>query len=348
MNPRLARFAEDLLDVDRGETTRFQIPIARRSSGEQLAVDVHVAAGVGDGPTLGLIAAVHGDAAYGSHAVRLIMQSLDVRALRGTVIGVPVANPVAFESGTRTTGQGWNTDMNNMNRVFPGLKGGWITQQMAYGLSTVVFPTVDAVIDYHCGSDTSINYTLVNGNRTPEQQRIFGYTRLMATDFIYVHDVDPFSGTIDQELKGRGKLCIVAEQGGHLMPEGFDELTVTRGHNFLKALGMLDGEPVLPDSQLLMRGGRTLQRIEHGGLFYPEAGVEALSTVVEGGSVLGRVIDANTFEEIQTIRAPYEQSAICMSRPAFGRVNPGDYAYIISDAGKGECVPRLSDWRISL
>ncbi|HEY0638575.1 MAG TPA: succinylglutamate desuccinylase/aspartoacylase family protein [Pseudonocardiaceae bacterium] len=344
-SPAVLGSPDELLDVDPGSRAQFRLPVARRSSGEELSIRVHVARGASDGPTLGLVAAVHGDAVYGSHVVRLAMQRLDLSALRGTVIGVPVANPLAFESGTRTTGGGWNTDMNNLNRVFPGTPDGWITQRIAHALSTTVLSRLDALLDYHCGADTSIDYTLVNGDATPEQKRLFDFNRLMATDFIYVHDVNPFSGTITDDARRQGALCVVAEQGGNELQAGFDERSMTRVDNFLKALGMIDGTPELPATQLVMRGGRTLQRIQHGGLFYPEVGIEALSTVVEGGTVLSRVVDPHTFETLQTIRAPYERSAILQMRPGFGQVNPGDYCYIIGDATTGVELPPLENWR---
>ncbi len=89
------------------------------------------------------------------------MERIDLATLSPeTVVAVPVANPVAFETGTRTTGQGWNTDMNNMNRVFLGAADGWVTQQLAAALSANVLGQLDALIDYHCGANTSINYTL--------------------------------------------------------------------------------------------------------------------------------------------------------------------------------------------
>ncbi|GGM40284.1 succinylglutamate desuccinylase/aspartoacylase family protein [Dactylosporangium sucinum] len=339
---------KELLDIDKASHAQFRLPVARRASGEDLSIRVHVAKGASDGPTLGLVAAVHGDAVFGSHIIRLAMQRLDLTNLRGTVVAVPVANPVAFESGTRTTGQGWNTDMNNMNRVFPGSAEGWISQQMAAALSENVIGQLDALIDYHCGADTSINYTLIDGDKTQDAQRNIDFNRLMATDFIYTHDVNPFSGTITGHARGLGILSVVAEQGGNILPPGFDELSLTRIENYLKALGMIDGEPVLPDTQLVMSGGRTLQRIRHGGLFYPEVGIEGLSAVVEGGTVLSRVVDPHSFEVLQEIRAPYEKSAIFQTRPGFGQVNPGDYAYIIGDATKAVEIERLSSWRFEL
>lgn len=328
---------EQILDIAPGTRSAFRIPIARRASGENLAQYVHVARGTKDGPVLGLIAAVHGDAIYGSHIVMEAFQRLNLDELSGTVIAVAVANPIAFESNTRATGQGMNTDMNNMNRVFPGNAGGWMTQKLADGLSRYVLDQVDAVIDYHCGGDTSIDYTLVSGNATPDEKRVYDYTRLMATPYVFVHDKDPFTGTIDEYVRSRGKLSIVAEQGGNIMQEGFLELSMQRVRNFLCGLGMLPGEPELPEKQLLMTE-RYLVRMDHGGVFVPAVGIEALSTIVDGGTLLGTVYDFNSMEVLQEVRAPYEKSAILMSRPGMSLVNPGDYGYIISRADNGTWI----------
>ncbi|SDT10920.1 succinylglutamate desuccinylase/aspartoacylase family protein [Jiangella sp. DSM 45060] len=339
--------SDEIAAVAPGSRSRFRLPVARRSSGEELAISGQVVRGRSPGASLLLIANVHGDAIFGAEAVNTALARLDPEQLAGSVIGVPVANPVAFESGTRATGQGWNTDMNNMNRVFPGTRQGWVTQKMAAVISEEIIPHIDAMIDYHCAGDTSINYTLVNSDRTPEQKRIFDFTRLMGTDFVFVHDVDPFAGTIDQYVKSLGKLSIVAEQGGNVMPEGFAALTQTRIDNFLKGLGIIDGVPELPEKQLLMRE-RVLIRADHGGLCYPSVGIEGLSAVVDGGTLLSRIVDAHTGDTLQEIRAPYEKSAILQTRPGFSRVNPGEYMYIIADAGSGEWIAAPEQWRLEV
>lgn len=337
---------DEVLAVKPGERSSFRVPIARRASGETLSQHVHVARGRNDGPVLGLVAAVHGDAIYGSRIVIEAFNRLNLEELSGTVMAVPVANPVAFESHTRATGQGMNTDMNNMNRVFPGDKGGWITQKLAAGLSRYVLDHVDAVVDYHCGSDTSIDYTLVSGNSTPAEKRVFDYTRLMATPFVFVHEKDPFTGTVDGYVRSRGKLSIVAEQGGNIMQPGFLELSMQRVRNFLSGLGIVSDTPVLPEKQLLMRE-RYLVRIDHGGLFIPAVGIEALSTVVKGETLLGTVVDPHSMEVLQEIRAPYAESAILMSRPGLSRVNPGDYGYIISRADNGTWIDSPTEFNFS-
>lgn len=343
----LALSPADILSIEAGERKTWRVPIARRASGETLAQQVHVARGMKDGPVLALIASVHGDAIYGTLIVMEAFKRLNLSELAGTVIAVPVANPVAFETNTRTTGQGWNTDMNNMNRVFPGNPGGWVTQKLAAGLASYVLDNADAVIDYHCGSDTSIDYTLVNGDETPEKKRVYDFCRLMGTEFLFVHDVDPFVGTIDQHMTSRGKLNIVAEQGGNIMQEGYLELSMQRVRNFLAGLGMVDDVPVLPARQLVMRE-RVLVRMDHGGLFIAAVGIEGLASIVEGGTLLGTVVNPNSMEVLQEIRAPYAQSAILMSRPSLSLVNPGDYGYIISRADTGEWIDAPSEWKVAL
>lgn len=334
----------DDLALAPGERGHWRVPIARRSSGENLAMHIHGVRGKKDGPTLALIAAVHGDAIAGTRSVLDAINRIDPEKLSGTVLAVPVANPVAFESATRTTGQGWNTDMNNLNRVFPGDRGGWITQKLAAALTEYVIDRCDAAIDYHCGGGTSINYVLTIGDADGPYADYFNFARLMGTDFVFAHDKEPYAGTLDGYMKTKGKLCAVAEQGGNNLPAGWYDLQQKRLDNFFDAMGMLQAERTMPEKQLLMRQ-RYLVRIDHGGLFIPEVGVEALSTIVEGGSVLGRVVDPHANEVIQTIRAPYEQSAILMMRTGMTRVNPGDYGYIISDAGTGEWIDSPTDWK---
>ena len=53
-------------------------------------------------------------------------------------------------------------------------------------------------------------------------------------------------------------------------------------------------------------------------------------------------------ETLQEVRAPYEKSAILMSRPGLSRVNPGDYGYIISRADTGEWVDVPKDLNLTL
>jgi len=89
-------------------------------------------------------------------------------------------------------------------------------------------------------------------------------------------------------------------------------------------------------------------RIAHGGLFEPLVGAEMIDQTLPQGTSLGRVRNPRTFEELHLITAPYEQSAMFSMRTTFGRVNPGNYGYIIGDASRAEEWGRQTDWRVQL
>jgi predicted deacylase len=328
-----------LLDVPACERQVFRFPVSRRASGEQLAITVHVAQGARPGPRLALVATVHGDAIFGAQVIREVLDRTPLEHMRGTLIAVPVANPIAFESYTRTTGQGMNTDMNNMNRVFPGDPNGWLTQKMAAVVSEVAAKQCDALIDYHCGADTFIDYTLINGEESEADKRNFDFAGYLGTPFLFVHKSNPFGGTLTDYVRSLGKLAVVSETGAAHVPDGYLDVQVTRAHNIMKALGMLEGEPELPEQQWLMRS-RTLPRCADGGLYIPQIGNEAVGSVTPGETVFARILDPHTFDELQVMKAPYARSAFLMMRNVTSRVCAGDYAAIVADYDSGAPLPR--------
>jgi predicted deacylase len=105
-----------------------RLPLTVLASGVEVALVLHELVGRrGDGPTLGLSAAIHGDEAVGVEILYHLRRRLDPEALRGRVVMLPCANPLAYQANTRNT----PLDMTNLNRVFPGDAGGWFTEQLA-------------------------------------------------------------------------------------------------------------------------------------------------------------------------------------------------------------------------
>src|SRR2546426_312539 len=84
-------------------TTYEQIPVTMLASGRELFLPLHRLEGQSAGPTLGLSAVVHGDEPLTNEIVRRVLTEIDPAKLRGTILAVPVANPLAFESLTRHT-----------------------------------------------------------------------------------------------------------------------------------------------------------------------------------------------------------------------------------------------------
>ena len=94
----------------------------------EVALYIHEIQGVlGDGPTLGVSAAIHGDEPGGTHMIMEIPRRYGGGNFRGRLILLPVANLLTFEAYSRYT----PLDVQNMKRFFPVNAGGRITEQLA-------------------------------------------------------------------------------------------------------------------------------------------------------------------------------------------------------------------------
>jgi predicted deacylase len=96
-------------------------------------------------PRVVMVAGVHGDELVGPHALVELAQELTPSALRGTVVLVPSANPLAFAAGRRKAPQ----DDLDLNRIFPGKSDGTATDRIAAALTNAVIGTADLVVDLH-------------------------------------------------------------------------------------------------------------------------------------------------------------------------------------------------------
>ncbi len=127
--------------------TYEQIPVTTLASGRELFLPLHRLEGRAAGPTLGLSAVVHGDEPLTNEIVRRVLEAVDPAELRGTILAVPVANPLAFEALTRHT----PIDQLDMNRNFPGSPNGWLSEQIAHVLATRFVAQLDVHVDLHTG-----------------------------------------------------------------------------------------------------------------------------------------------------------------------------------------------------
>jgi len=330
--------------VESGTRGFVWIPVTVTARGSELRLPLHIINGAEDGPTLGLCCALHGDAIYPIEIVRNVVGQLSPNQIRGRVLVMPVANPVAFESATRVTGVGLGTDKNNLNRVFPGSQKGWLTEQIAYSITNFFVAYLDYLIDFHCGGlDHAIDYTRIDMAPTPHGEKVFEISRRYGSEVLCVMEYDSahreYPGTIIGLAEEKGIVAVLSEIGGNMMYDNPEYLRkTTEGvFNVMKYIGMLDGEATLPKKQMVVRE-RCLLRPRYGGLFYPKVGYEKLAKTVPKGTVLAEIISPYTFETLETMEAPYESTVLISMRGAFSRVNPGDYAYILGNAVTAEIL----------
>ncbi len=87
----------------RGDKTGFRYGVASFPDGSPISLEVKVIVGVNKGPTVTLLGVQHGDEYNGMEVVNRLMGGLEPGDLTGTVIGIPVSNPLAFNTGMRVT-----------------------------------------------------------------------------------------------------------------------------------------------------------------------------------------------------------------------------------------------------
>lgn len=172
-------------------------------------LEVFCCRGHSAGPLALITAGVHGDEYEGPAAVFSLTGSLSPDRLRGTVVAVPVANPSAFDAGTRLS----PIDGLNLARTFPGNARGTPTEQLAAAIFEGLAVHADYLIDLHSGgieyqfSPVAGFYGVANAdNPSLEAARSFGLPllwRLPATN-----------GVLSYEVWRRGKVAIGTEYGG--------------------------------------------------------------------------------------------------------------------------------------
>lgn len=327
-----------------GEHAFYRMPVSKLASGLALELPLHILNGSEEGPTLMLTALSHGDATTGFEAIRQVIAQVDTKKLKGTVIAVPVQNPLAFEWDWRNTPQ----DCYNMNRTYPGNPRGWVTEQMA----SVVSPLcdyADALIDWHGGGyGDAIHYVLSKlGPSEDADDELLNRINHMAKTFGLAHmyggkPAGPdaaYAGTLSDYMIIKGKPSIVAEIGTGVtsLHDQFIESSVRGVFNVMKDMGMYPGEPVIPKTQWIVKT-RSVTRPKNGGMFYPLVGPEYINKTVPKGTLIAVIRDPLTMEVIEEMYAPFEETVFLDMRVMMTKVHPGDYAYIMADISDAQHI----------
>lgn len=327
--------------VHPGESKFVRIPVARMPRGDTLELVVRAVVGLQDGPVLGLESGSHGDEAFAIQTIHEVIEHLDATMLKGAVLGMPVCNPVAFETFTRLTGIGMTTDAVNLNIVFPGSPTGSLVSQIAHAIATHYLPHLDALVDFHSGGlESAIDYTLVKQSGGPVSPRILELSKALGSDYLSITRTDPSGvSSISELAESMGIPAVVAMLGGSVTSSNDAVLqrSVEGVRNVMRSLGMLDGAPTTNPRQKVI-GDRKLVRHLQGGVFIPAVGFDKVAAVVPKGTLVGSVRDANTYELLEEYRAPYDRTILIMIRGVFGRVFAGDYAFIFGDESTAQAV----------
>ncbi len=167
---------------------------------------------LGDGPTVGICAAIHGNESTGTQIVLELVRRFQQQSFRGRLWLLPVANPLAFEANRRHT----PVDDQNLNRLFPGVPDGWVSEQLAHVMTERFLNRVDALIDLHSGGDRpTVDYVYIKNAES--LSRSFGSRVLYQASTGKAGT--QFDGTSVTVAETRGIPAVTIELGGGLIDQ---------------------------------------------------------------------------------------------------------------------------------
>jgi len=276
-------------------------------------IDVPVveATGASDGPTLTVIAGVHGCEYASMAAVRQWSATLAARDLRGKVRAVPILNLPAFRARSPFVVP---EDGKNLNRCFPGDPGGTLADRLAHATFTQLITGSDALIDAHCGDlpEALEPFTLYEAG--PREDKAAELAVAYGLGYIIRQEPGPgraVAGTTSAAAAEVGIPAITAEAGGcGLVEQSAIALHVSGLDRVLARLGMVDeptaGAIVAPafgpaQAEPVRLSKFIWLRCEDGGWWQP---VVRPGDRVAEGQLLGTVSSLDGAEVRQSITAP--------------------------------------------
>jgi uncharacterized protein len=192
----------NVADAPIGKITRYNFEIAADGLGSPIYIPVLIAKGKGDGPTICITAALHGNEINGIRVVQRLFEALDMKALSGTIIGVPVVNIPGFLRGER------NFDNRvDLNHVMPGKDKKNMSSIYAFRFYQRIVSQCNYLIDLHTASFGRINSYYVRADT--DNKSILKMAKLMNPEII-LHSKGG-QGTLRRAATDRGILAITAE-----------------------------------------------------------------------------------------------------------------------------------------
>ncbi len=250
----------------------------------------------------------------GSSAVPRLLRDLDLSALRGTIVAMPLVDVPAivttrlrdaYPAQTREMAQYTQEEKVNINRVWPGsATGSWICR-LAHTISEQVFKKASAVVDFHAARTCDAPFAGYSVEHQPSRDLAFAFgvrvidqTSTSWTPVGQLHKAIPLNYDVPAILVEMPcSSGVVAEPIVQLVHRGM--------LNVCKYYGMLPSNPELDDEQVVFRRPDPTHVFtsQHVGFF---TWYKAYGTLVKKGELVGEVRDCATFEVLQQCIAPFD------------------------------------------
>lgn len=282
-------------------------------------VPLTVVVGPDAAPGQGLVAigATHGNEYEGPVAIKRLLADLDVAAVRGRLVLIPVLNVSAFAAARRDTPE----DGGNLNRAFPGDPRGSLTSRFAALISQQIFPHVHVVLDIHSGGRVARFPHLMSFHHLedPEQRRRSErLARGFGAPFTMIYQ-NQTPGLLTSTAEALGKITLGAEVGwGAAVHADGVSMTMQGIRYAMSVEGIVATPPpalahVPPADQVLADTSAPACSLlaPWDGIFEP---LVQLGAFVTAGQVVAQLHDFQRLDEPPLVlRAPHAGPILCQA-----------------------------------
>ena len=189
----------------------------------------------------------------------------------------------------------------DMNRVFPGTKGG-----------TMVEVICSSIVDDLSGSDVCVDVHSSNiflkeipqiRISVPTAETLVPYAKMLNVDFVWIHDAATvLESTLAHTLNTRGTKTLVVEMGvGMRITKEYCQQLFDGVLNLMKELGMWHGDTAPVREPIISEGHEVgFVNSDAAGIFVPCAN---FGDNVKKGDHIGDVVDPLTSEVVEKVEA---------------------------------------------
>ncbi|MCB0619310.1 MAG: succinylglutamate desuccinylase/aspartoacylase family protein [Saprospiraceae bacterium] len=274
---------------DPGEQGIAHLTVGRLPSDTRIQINIHVYRSTEPGPTLLVMAGVHGDEINGVEIVRrTIAHGYFEQLQRGSVIAIPLLNVYGFINFSREVPDG-----KDVNRSFPGNLKGSLASRVARTLTKKVLPLIDFGVDFHTGGRNHYNFPQVR--YTKNDPKAGELAAQFAAPFTL--GKSPLAKSLRKVARDAGKPILVYEGGENQRFDGFSIEKGLAGLRRVLAAQDMIAEKVEPEDTLYFTQ-TTWIRAARAGLFRWS---KRSGHAIRRGEPLGVINDPYGMDEIPVV-----------------------------------------------
>jgi len=313
-------------EITTGSRKRILIKVSKLFDYTEMVIPVEVVRGKQDGPVLFVSAAIHGDEINGVEIIkRLLARKFIRKAMRGTLIAVPIVNVFGFNNNSR-----YLPDRRDLNRCFPGTENGSLGGQMANIFMKEIVEKSTHGIDLHTAAIHRTNLpqirAMLDDPVTADLANAFGTPVAINSSMR--------DGSLRQAAADLGIPMLLFEGGEALR---FEERIIKTGVSgilsVMRSIGML--KPLVKSSkekEVFFARSSQWVRAPHSGALRIR---KKLGSMVNKGDLLGTLSDPYGDE---TVAVSSTKTGIIIGMTMIPLVNQGDALFNIASFEDSEAV----------